>query len=251
MAVSNGVWLPFSWKPRGWRSTVSTLRSSSARRSGSCARSSGCTKSGTKQESGRYAGAYVQHFLEGASQPDVEFIKEAVEKLVPEITLEEINARAGQWITDENRVILVSGPETDAAGIPDESGLLAVFESAETVAVTPWVDQTRDAPLVTSAPSPGRVTETQVIEELGVTRWTLSNGAVVLIKPTDFKNDEILLRGTSSGGHSLVDNEDYITASQASSVLGGMGLGEFSQIGTWQGAGRQGRAGGVLHRRSV
>ena len=183
-----------------------------------------------KQESGGYAGSYVSHFLNQDTQPDVEFIKNAVEKLVPTITLEEVNARAGQWITKDNRVVLVSGPETDAAGIPDEAGLLAIFESAADVSVIPWVDQTRDAPLVTQVPTAGRVVAEETIAELDVTRWTLSNGAVVLLKPTDFKNDEIFLRGTSPGGHSLVDNEEFTSASQASGLLGGMGLGDFSQI---------------------
>ena len=183
-----------------------------------------------KQESGRYARSYVSHFLQQDSQPSIEFLRDAMEKLVPGITLEEVDARAGQWLTDTNRVILVSGPETQAAGIPDESQLLAVFEGAEDVGVTPWVDRTRDEPLVAQAPTPGRVSEEETIDELGVTRWTLSNGAVVLVKPTDFKNDQVLLRGTSPGGHSLVDNEDYVTASQASSIVGEMGLGQFSQI---------------------
>ncbi len=125
-----------------------------------------------KQESGRFARGYVQHFLEGDSQPSVEFIRDIVEDVVPGITLDEVNARAGQWITDDNRVIMVSGPETDAAGIPDEGGLLAVFEGAEKIAVDPWVDQTRDAPLVAQQPTAGRVTETATVPEIGMTRWT-------------------------------------------------------------------------------
>lgn len=183
-----------------------------------------------KQESGRYASQYVGHFLRGSAQPSMDFVKESMEEILPKVTLDEVNALAEGRIKDEDRVILVSGPETEAAGIPDEAALLDVFEQAQQVEVTPWVDQTRDAPLVPSAPTPGRVTSTQTIDELGVTVWTLSNGIEVQVKPTDFKNDEVLLRGTSPGGHSLVDNDDFITASQASGIVGLMGLGEFSAI---------------------
>ncbi|MEM1245735.1 MAG: insulinase family protein [Acidobacteriota bacterium] len=183
-----------------------------------------------KQESGRFASQYVRHFLSGSAQPSIEFVKESMEKILPTVTLDEVNALAGKRITEENRVILVSGPETEAAGIPDEAALLDVFEQAQQVEVTPWVDQTRDAPLVPSVPTAGRVASTETIDELGVTIWTLSNGIKVQVKPTDFKNDEVLLRGTSPGGHSLVDNDDYITAAQASGIVGLMGLGEFSAI---------------------
>jgi hypothetical protein len=123
--------------------------------------------------------------------------------LIPGITLEEINERADQWISDDNRVITVSGPEKEEAGIPDEAALLAVFDGVNKLAVTPWVDKVRDEPLVASEPETGRVVEETVLSELGVTRWKLDNGIIVLLKPTDFKNDEIVLQGYSPGGHSL------------------------------------------------
>ena len=183
-----------------------------------------------KQESRRFASQYVQHFLEGDALPGIELSRELYHELIPGITLEEINSRADQWITDENRVILVSGPETESAGIPTEVEVLSVFDRAATRATEPWVDRTRDEPLVSELPEPGRVVSESFVEELGAHRWELSNGVVVLLKPTDFKNDEVLLRGYSPGGHSLVDDESYLSATQASSIAGQMGLGNFDAI---------------------
>ena len=183
-----------------------------------------------KQESSRHAGQLVGHFLEGEPLPGIERLAELAGAIVPSITLEEVEARAGQWITPGNRVILVSGPDSEQAGIPDEATVLATFDAADAAAIEPWVDQVRNEPLVAMVPDPGAVVEETSIEDLGVTVWTLSNGARVVLKPTDFKNDQVVLRGWSPGGSSLVSDDDYLSAEFAASVISEGGLGEFSAI---------------------
>ena len=96
--------------------------------------------------------------------------------------------------------------------------------------MTPWVDQTRDEPLVAAEPAAGRVVDESTLPELGVTRWTLQNGVTVLLKSTDFKNDEIILRGYSPGGHSLSSDDAFISASMSAGVVGEMGAGSFSNV---------------------
>ncbi|MCP4201329.1 MAG: insulinase family protein [bacterium] len=183
-----------------------------------------------KQESARYVGGYSRHFLDQAPIPSIDFVRDLYTRLMPGIELAEVNARAGQWITDTNRIILLSGPDTDEAGIPREAELLGLFAAAEKLDVTPWVDRTRDEPLVERQPEPGSIVSEEAIAEIGATLWQLSNGAQLLLKPTDFKNDEVLIRGYSPGGHSLVPEQDYISAIQATAVAAEMGLGNFDSI---------------------
>ncbi|MCZ6507362.1 MAG: insulinase family protein, partial [Acidobacteria bacterium] len=183
-----------------------------------------------KRRSGPFAGAYVEHFLSGEPEPSLETVRELYEELIPGITLAEVDARAQQWITDENRIILVSGPDTAEAAIPAEAEVLAVFEEVDTLAVTPWVDRTRDEPLVALEPTPGRIVSEEQISAVRATRWVLSNGVTLVLKPTDFQNDEVLLAGYSPGGHSLVDEADYVTATQAARIVGQMGLGSFDSV---------------------
>jgi zinc protease len=180
-----------------------------------------------KMDSQRFASQLVQHFLEDDPAPSIAYIRDLYNEMIPAITLEEVNARADQWITDTNRVILVSGPDKQEARIPDEKTLLAAFAEADRAAVTPWVDKVRDEPLVAQQPTPGRVVEETSFPEVGVTRWKLSNGAVVLLKPTDFRNEEILMRAWSPGGHSLAPDASYFTASRSSDIVAQMGLGKF------------------------
>lgn len=190
-----------------------------------------------KQESRSLAGRYVGHYLQGNPAPGIEFLTEYYNRVVPEITLDEVNRRAEQWMQgeegmpiDANRVILVSGPDSEEADLPSEERLLAVFDEIDDVATTPWVDRTSDDPLVAIPPRPGRITAEETIPHVDATRWTLSNGIEVYLKPTDLKNDQVLMAATSPGGHSLASDDEFFDAAQASNIVSQMGLGTFGPI---------------------
>ncbi len=51
-----------------------------------------------------------------------------------------------------------------------------------------------------------------------------------MLKPTTFKDDEIVFRAASPGGTSLADDDDYVPATTATQVLGASGLGKFNAI---------------------
>jgi len=183
-----------------------------------------------KLESDRLAAEYVELFLEDEPAPGPEYALRVARELFPGIALAEIDARADQWLTEGNRVILTSGPDTAAAGIPDGAALLAAYEAARRIDVEPWVDQVRDEPLVARPPTPGQVVASESVPELGLTRWRLSNGVTVLLKPTAFKNDEVVLRGFSPGGHSLAPDAAFLSAESCAEIAAQMGAGTFSAI---------------------
>jgi zinc protease len=96
--------------------------------------------------------------------------------------------------------------------------------------VAAYEDVTPGKPLMAARPAPGKIARTESIEELGVTVWTLSNGARVVVKPTEFQNDEIVLSGFSPGGHSLVRDADWVTGRFAAQVVADGGAGEHSAV---------------------
>lgn len=183
-----------------------------------------------KVKSRNHATEAVSNFLEGEPMPSAEWVYQELIPLVDGISLAEINDRADQWLSEGNRVILVSGPEEQAASLPSEDRLLELFTSVLALEVMPWVDQVRDEPLVASPPSAGTIVEEELIPEMDLTRWVLSNGVEVWLKPTEFKNDQVLMSAWSPGGYSLVPDTDSWSARVASSLLPEMGLGNFSRI---------------------
>jgi zinc protease len=182
------------------------------------------------RESASYASEYMRNFLEEEPSPGIAYELALVQRFLPTITLDEINSVSNQWISEKNRVILVSGPDKRDVDLPSKKDLEAAFHEVKQLPLEAFVDQVREVPILKNLPSAGAVISESFNEKIGLTDWRLANGVRVLLKPTDFKNDEILLRGFSPGGHSLVSDEDYVSATFAASIAGESGLGEFSRI---------------------
>jgi zinc protease len=182
------------------------------------------------QPSARFAAEYVSHFLEGQPIPGMEFELQAAQALLPTITIEEVTRVAQGWLDDQNRVVLVSSPEKPGLEVPTEAELEPVFQEVLAMEIAPYEDTTPEEPLLARVPSPGPVVEEDLLPELKLTEWTLSNGVRVILKPTDFKEDEILVRAFSPGGYSLSSLEDHLSASNASQIVAMGGVGVFSQV---------------------
>jgi zinc protease len=183
-----------------------------------------------KTNSAVYAFEYVQAFLGNDPIPGIELEYLLHQEMVPDIQVEEVNRLAREWLTDRNRVILVNSPDKEGLPVPSEQDLLAVFEAVRGSDIGPYVDSVDDAPLVAEGPAPGTIVEERVFDAVGVTLWRLSNGARVILKPTDFKEDEILFRASSPGGTSLAPDADYVAASTAAEVVSASGLDRFSVV---------------------
>lgn len=184
-------------------------------------------------ESGSLADELVGFYLTSEPAPGITWEYETAKRVLPTITLEEVNALGRRWITETNRVIAVSAPEKAGVRVPTGDDLLASFKRVDAEAVTPYVESVSEAPLVATPPAPGRIVTESRIEELNVTDWRLSNGVRVLVKPTDFKADEVLIRGSSPGGLSLVSDEDYVSGAFATAAAerGGVAQFDFTELG--------------------
>ena len=159
--------------------------------------------------------------------PGIAYERELARRYLPELELAEVNAVADSWIHDNDRVVLASGPEKDGLEQPGEEELLAALGRVGQVEVAAYEDDVGEGALVPVRPSPGRIVERSTIEELGVTEWRLSNGVRVVLRPSDFKNDEILV-ASFSGGRLTRLGRGLLEANMATSVVQLSGLGNFS-----------------------
>ena len=182
------------------------------------------------QNSSGFADEYIRTFLEDEPIPGIAYEYELFKRFVPEITLDEINRLAREWLKGDNTVVLVNGPDKPGLRVPDEAALLAVINGVDGTEITPYVDTVTDRPLVSEPPEPGAITATTTIEAVGVTQWTLSNGVRVAIKPTAFKEDQVLFRAFSPGGTSLAKDDDFIPASTAAFAVAAGGVGSFGLV---------------------
>jgi len=183
-----------------------------------------------KTESSELIYDYVDYFLDGSSSPGVEYKYEMTKQLLPEISVGEVNKLPAKFMPAKNRVVLVNAPRKKDIIVPGEKELSAVIEKVNNEKLAPYDDKTSNQPLVEKIPEGSKVISEKEIPDLKVTEWKLANGVTVVLKPTDFKNDEVDFRSFGLGGTSLVSDSDYIPAVTAGSIVNLSGVGSFDQI---------------------
>ena len=181
-----------------------------------------------KTESGSHAREYVSHFLEAEPAPGIEAEHRLVGQLLPGITLEEVRGLTGTLVHDDSRVVLATAPEKEGLRAPTADELRAAVATASAAPALPWEDTLAGRELLETKPAPGRVTDTRTIEPLGVTVVTLSNGVGVWLKPTDFKNDQVLFSAYAPGGASMAEPADFFEATVSSAAASEAGFGGWS-----------------------
>ncbi len=182
-----------------------------------------------KTESRQLINEYVRNFLRDEPISGASYEYEFAKKYLPTITLSSINALTKPLIENAGSVIMVSLKQKEGAPPPVmEPELRFLYDSVSRITLTAYEDKVIDKPLLARKPTPGKVTAERKDPTLDITEWTLSNGATVVIKPTDFKNDEVLFSAISPGGTSLASDAKVRSASIASSTVDQSGVGAFT-----------------------
>lgn len=180
-----------------------------------------------KSNSDQFASEFQRNFLEGEPIPGISYEFKLAQELVPGISINEVNNIANMLMTDKNRVILINAPEQARSVLPDEDQLTALLKQIDEQKVEAYVDEVSDKPLMSKVPEPSKIKKEKKYPDTGIIEWRLSNGIRVILKPTDFKNDEIKFQGFSMGGTSLVSDKNYYSAWAASDIVSLSGVGDF------------------------
>ena len=170
---------------------------------------------------------YVENFLTGEPLPSLEDYYKFMSQIIPTVPLTAINQLATEFISDDNRAVVLMGNEEQRATYPTPERIRQIIAQVDGEKLQAYADKTIDEPLIATLPTKGKIVKEE--KQAGdVTLWTLSNGARVAVKKTDFKEDEILLSGFAYGGKSVMDTRhaaELKLMDEASSVGG---LGKFS-----------------------
>jgi zinc protease len=160
---------------------------------------------------------------EQMSGPKVEVA--LVHEIVPTITANELDGAINIFAGDDNRVVSITG--SDAKTLPARDRVLAVIDEVGKAELTPWQDTPPPETLMTALPAPGSITAQKLLAGISAVEWTLSNGVRVVVKPTKFEQDAVLLEGAAAGGDAMADDKDFANARLANSLASSLGLGEL------------------------
>jgi zinc protease len=181
-----------------------------------------------KTPSGAYVSEYQQNFLNGTAAPGIAKEYELALSFLKDISLTDVNQLAGEYIIHHDRDILLMAPEKQKEALPNEIALTEWMKQADEQPLTAYKDEAGTASLLVTEPVPGKVTEEKNDNQLNIFVLKLSNGATVIIKPTEFRNNEILFSAFAPGGTSLYSDKDYQSAANAASIVTASGLGNLN-----------------------
>lgn len=183
-----------------------------------------------KRESFNFVDEYVNNFLEREPIPGIEWEYDYIKQYLAAVNIDDINRLAAEWITpNNNMVVTLNASDKVGTQIPSQEDIKNIINAVETAKIEPYQEKALASTLLDpSKLQPGKIISSKTDDELGTTTIKLSNGATVVLKPTNFKNDEIIIRAFSKGGHSLVKNDDYYSALNAAQIVQQSGVGDFT-----------------------
>ncbi|WP_333819125.1 M16 family metallopeptidase [Ohtaekwangia sp.] len=185
-----------------------------------------------KTESETLTQEYIDNFLEKEPIPGIETEYTYYQEYLNGISLDEVNQYAAKTIppAGASKLVVLTGPEKADFKLPSSDELLALTENASKAEVKPYEEKAIASSLMEKTPTPGTIISEKENKELGLTELSLSNHVKVILKPTDFKNDQVIFAGTRFGGQYLYPAEDRDNAEFASTVVTQMGVDQFSPI---------------------
>lgn len=182
-----------------------------------------------KTESDMLVDEYVRNFLEQEPMPGIAWEYEDTKSFLPKVTLAQTNEVIRKMVKDDSRVIVMTGPKKDNITMPTEAMVINTFEAVKVADLKPYEEKAAIKNLVKPFKSEAKIAKTETDAKLGTTTWTLSNGAKVTFKKTDFKDDEIVFSARSLGGNSLISDADFVKTQFAFAALSEAGVSGFSK----------------------
>ncbi len=180
------------------------------------------------RQTGSFVNEYVKNFTDKDPIPSIETEWALVQQIANNIPLEVINRKMAEAVTPDNRVLMVLMPEAEDITVPTKEAIAEALAAVDAETIDAFVDEVKSEPLIPQAPVAGTVTSTTDNPQFGTIDWTLSNGAKVIVKPTKFKEDEIIFSAYAKGGYADFSDDYTNTILFLSMSLPARGLGSYT-----------------------
>ncbi len=177
-----------------------------------------------------YGRQYCSNFLDGEPIPSIDHLYQIMGAVAPNITVDMINGVLPELINTDGKNLVITNfnQEKEGAVYPTVEGLKAALDAANAADIQPYVDNVKNEPLMTKMPKKGKIVKESENTTLGYKELELSNGARVILKKTDFKQDEIRMSAFQRGGQSLYSEKDWANLQMLSALSSITGVGNFS-----------------------
>lgn len=181
-----------------------------------------------KRQNSAYVNQYVRSFIDGTPMPDAEESFQTAKMIAQMVTLDMVNAGMKEAVSADNRVLLAMMPDNADGVYPTEEQFAKATNDVDNEEIEAFKEVVKSEPLIEVLPAPGTIVKEQQLSQWGATEWTLSNGAKVIVKPTNYKDNEILFSALALNGTADVPNASLSSIKYMGDALERYGLGTYS-----------------------
>jgi len=183
-----------------------------------------------RRESRFFINNFTSHIIHGEDMADIEWEMDAVNSLLPGIGLKEIKAAVKEYFKVNDCIVFLIAPEADMENLPSAERIKAIFKETSKAKISKRKSDSLSGDLLDKTPHAGKIISERTDPQTGADIIALSNGAAVILKETENKNNEIILYAMANGGTNNAPQDDIISAKLASEMIGVSGLGPYSRI---------------------
>ncbi|MFY0713293.1 insulinase family protein [Seonamhaeicola sp. NFXS20] len=176
-----------------------------------------------------YVEQYIDNFTDKKPIPSDAFVYKFYKKILPTITVNEVNNISNQWVREDNVTVVLNGVEKEGLKLPTETDIKTLLKNVTLKDIEPYQDKLGEVQLMPKKPTPGKIVKETYNEKIDVTTWELENGVTVIAKPTTFQNDLISMNGFRPGGSSVAPDSLYVSARYAGIIIGSSGINNISE----------------------
>lgn len=177
----------------------------------------------------RHAREIQRFFLTKEPATGFDFEIDFINKIIPGITVEEVNAKAKEWIVDKNRTIVISGPSEGVTHLT-EAEALAIMDKVKQAEIAPYVDEASAASLISEDLKGSKIISSKKLPAFDAVEWKLGNRVKVVYRHADYEKDAVSIRSFSKGGSSLFGDEYVPSSMMINTFMNAYGVGEFDAI---------------------
>ncbi len=174
-----------------------------------------------------YARDCKSNFIENEPLTSIDFDWEFAQKIIPTITVDEVSAHAKQWMTPENRVVVIMGPDKPEAKHLTQEQAFAIITEVENSPVEPYADEVVSSNLISKELKGSKVKSAKQLPEFNAVEWTLGNETKVVFRQADYEKDQVSLVAMSKGGSSIMNNDKVASAMMLNQFIGSFGVGDY------------------------
>jgi len=152
------------------------------------------------------ASTIVEYTLNGKVPVSAEEYKKIFNKIIPRITVEQVNEEARKAFGNRGTMMFIVAPQNEP--LPSEAEINSIWKEYKNAELAAYEDDVTDSNLMARPKNKAKVISKSKNSKLGVNEYVLSNGIRILTKKNDFEKNYMYMTVTSKGGTFQLDEKD-------------------------------------------